>query len=367
MAKLNSDGISVTVEKGDTLSAIARDFSHISGGLSQTQLASINGISNPNLIYVGQIIKLKADSSTKPGGGSTNNSQAKITAFGLQSDTDNTLFAVWQWTLSDTENYEIEWYYSTGDRDQHTGYTIWFVGNKSTTEDKQSTYSIPSNAEQIKFRVKPVSKTHKVNDEDVAYWTANWSSYVTYNTKNNPPKVPPVPRVEVDKYKLIASLENLDVDGNFIQFQIVANQSSKVYKNVTAKIMSDNTASMSCDLLSTDVYRIRCRSSKDERGLSTSFSPSAVSEWSAFSEKFYTIPDTVARINVCEAVKDMINESRLEGRAEGKAEGRVEGKAEGKIQMLKELVKDGTLSVVKAAAKANMTAEQFKKELDKEV
>ena len=58
-------------------------------------------------------------------------------------------------------------------------------------------------------------------------------------------------------------------------------------------------------------------------------------------------------------VKDMINESRQEGK--------VEGKAEGKIQMLKELVKDGTLSVVSAAAKANMTAEQFKKELDKEV
>lgn len=48
-------------------------------------------------------------------------------------------------------------------------------------------------------------------------------------------------------------------------------------------------------------------------------------------------------------------------------ERRLEGKAEGKIQMLKELVKDGTLSVVSAAAKVNMTAEQFKKELDKEV
>ena len=79
------------------------------------------------------------------------------------------------------------------------------------------------------------------------------------------------------------------------------------------------------------------------------------------------IPEGKGEINVCEAVKDMINESRLEGRAEGKAEGRVEGKAEGKIQMLKELVKDGTLSVVNAAAKVNMTAEQFKKELDKEV
>ena len=67
------------------------------------------------------------------------------------------------------------------------------------------------------------------------------------------------------------------------------------------------------------------------------------------------VPEGKGEINVCEAVKDMINESRLEG------------KAEGKIQMLKELVKDGTLSVVSAAAKVNMTAEQFKKEIDKEV
>lgn len=67
------------------------------------------------------------------------------------------------------------------------------------------------------------------------------------------------------------------------------------------------------------------------------------------------VPEGEGEINVCEAVKDMINESRIEG------------KAEGKIQMLKELVKDGTLSVVKAAAKAEMTVEQFEKELDKEV
>ena len=71
------------------------------------------------------------------------------------------------------------------------------------------------------------------------------------------------------------------------------------------------------------------------------------------------VPEGEGEINVCETVKDMINESRQEGK--------VEGKAEGKIQMLKELVKDGTLSVVSAADKVNMTAEQFKKELDKEV
>ena len=37
------------------------------------------------------------------------------------------------------------------------------------------------------------------------------------------------------------------------------------------------------------------------------------------------VPEGKGEINVCEAVKDMINESRLEGRAEGKAEGKIEG------------------------------------------
>ena len=62
-------------------------------------------------------------------------------------------------------------------------------------------------------------------------------------------------------------------------------------------------------------------------------------------------------INMCEALQRWLDEEVKKGR--------IEGKAEGKIQMLKELVKDGTLSVVKAAAKAEMTVEQFEKELDK--
>ena len=61
MAKLSSDGKSVTVEKGDTLWAIARDYGN---GLSYNQLASINGIPNPNLIYIGQVIKLSGVASS---------------------------------------------------------------------------------------------------------------------------------------------------------------------------------------------------------------------------------------------------------------------------------------------------------------
>lgn len=49
-----------TVRYGDTLSAIASRY-----GMSTSTLASINGISNPNRIYPGQVLKLSGGSSTR--------------------------------------------------------------------------------------------------------------------------------------------------------------------------------------------------------------------------------------------------------------------------------------------------------------
>lgn len=51
---------SYTVRYGDTLSAIAGRY-----GTSTSTLASINGISNPNWIYPGQVLKLSGGSSTR--------------------------------------------------------------------------------------------------------------------------------------------------------------------------------------------------------------------------------------------------------------------------------------------------------------
>ena len=42
-----------TVRSGDTLSGIARRY-----GISVQYLVNLNGISNPNLIYVGQMLKV---------------------------------------------------------------------------------------------------------------------------------------------------------------------------------------------------------------------------------------------------------------------------------------------------------------------
>ncbi|NSH56110.1 nuclease, partial [Anaerostipes hadrus] len=52
-----------------------------------------------------------------------------------------------------------------------------------------------------------------------------------------------------------------------------------------------------------------------------------------------------------------------EVKEEGKNEGRLEGRKEGRLETLIELVGDGTLSILKAAKKANMSEEEFKKYL----
>ena len=57
-----------TVKKGDTLSAIAKKY-----GTTYQQLAKDNGISNPNLIYAGQTIKIGGNSSTTDNKTESNN------------------------------------------------------------------------------------------------------------------------------------------------------------------------------------------------------------------------------------------------------------------------------------------------------
>ena len=240
MAKLNSDGKSVTVVKGDTLSQIAVDYkSTIGSNLTLNQridrLVSLNNIKNKNLIIVGQVIKLTSDASGGGGGGSSSSSasttsRATIDLFGLQSDTDRTIYATWTWTRSNTDHYETWWEYNTGDG-------VWFKSSDTeiTVNSKQVTYTAPDNAKAIKFTVRPVSKTRKVKGKITRYWTASWSTTKTYDFINNPPTTPPVPEVTLEDYTLTAKLENLDVNAPSIQFKVVQDDTT-IYKTSNTSI-----------------------------------------------------------------------------------------------------------------------------------
>ena len=277
------------VKKGDTLSKIAENYKDVirdeNGNLISTNkartnyLAKINDITDVKRIVVGQTIIISG-SAVMPK--KTTTSRVTIKAFGLQSNTDRTMYATWSWTKSYTENYQTIWYYDTGNG-------VWFIGNDSTTTDKQSVYTAPSNAIRVKFKVKPISKKHKVNDKETSYWTANWSTEKKYDFSNNPPTTPPVPDdPKIENFTLTVELDNLDVNASHIYFQVVKND-TVVCSGGKASIIK-NHASYKCTISAGAEYKVRCRSYRDKK----------YSEWSEYSKSVSAMP-SVPSIKTCKA------------------------------------------------------------------
>lgn len=289
------------VVKGDTLSGIAVKYK-----TTVSYLAKLNNIANVNLIYVGQVLKVGTVSSSGSGSGSSGSgsstapkpsspsapeaTKATITAFGLQSNTDRTVFATWEWSRSNTKEYDIRWYYTTGDG-------VRFIGSeerKSFSNVKpQSLYTPPSNAKAVKFQVKPIAKTHTVNKKEVAYWTAQWSTEKTYTFKVTPeepdlPATPPTPNISIVDYTLTARVDNVD-EGKEVEFQIVQNDNS-VFKTALVALVL-NGASYSCSINPGTDYKARCR--VKDGGL--------YSEWSDYSSNSKTKPTQPGAITTCAA------------------------------------------------------------------
>lgn len=280
MAKLSNDKKYVTVESGDTLSQIALDYGN---GLSYKKLAAINNISNPDYIYIGQKIYLSGSSSSSSSKSSGN--MAVINNFGLQSNAENTLFATWTWSKSNTENYEYHWDYWTGDG-------VWFIGQHSTTEDKQVTYSIPSNATQVRFRVKPIAKTK--GDNKVPYWKAEWTDYKKHKDASNIIGTPSAPTVTIDKFQLTAEVTDAnaaDLNAKGIQFQIVKDNRTIINTGTSTINTNTNYASYSCAVDAGGEYKVRCRA----------YSGANVGDWSGYSSVVITIPNASSGITKCSA------------------------------------------------------------------
>ncbi len=82
-------GTTYTVQAGDTLSGIAAKF-----GVTVAQLQEWNGISNPDLIYVGQVLKVSAGSS---GGTTTYTVQSGDTLSGIAAKFGTTVAQLQAW------------------------------------------------------------------------------------------------------------------------------------------------------------------------------------------------------------------------------------------------------------------------------
>ena len=310
MAILSSDGTYVTVEKGDTLWGIASAY--LGSGSKYTQLAAINGISNPKLIHVGQIIRLTNSSSgggsssggSSSGGSSGSSAPAKSTSagkpvinqFGLQSDAEGVLFATWSWNKEDTASYKVAWTYDTGDG-------VWFVGSDSSiTVDpnapelsKQSLFTIPNNAKRVRFKVKPIAKSSTHNGVETYKWTAEWSDVKTY-TDGTPLPTLDAPDLSVEKYKLLAVLENLPANVTHVYFQFFKNNAEAVYKSSIGLIVTSGYVSCSCAVEAGGKYKVRCRAYNKQT--------KEYGEWSPYSSNVETMPATPTGFTECKALSE---------------------------------------------------------------
>lgn len=210
---------------------------------------------------------------------------ATITKFGLQTGSDRTLYATWSWNKSHTANYEVRWTYSTGDG-------VDFIGSSSTTTDMQSTYSIPDNAVAVMFCVKPISETYTKDSNTVNYWTAGWSTKKTYYAANLPPDVPSGLTVEINKYTLKATLNNIAFNTSKIEFQIIRNDLS-VFNTGTAPVRT-STAIYQVAVDAGYRYKVRVRGVRN--GLT--------SDWSEYSDSCNTIPKPPEAITELKAVSE---------------------------------------------------------------
>lgn len=290
MAKLSSDGKYVTVEKGDTLWAIASTY--LGAGNKYKQLATINKLSNPDLIYVGQKIYLTSNGSS--GSSSANSNVITIKQFGLLATSDNTLFATWDWSKDNTESYKVLWTYDLGNGIELQGAnTTITIDTDAPAMARQSTFNIPDGARKIYFKVKPIAKTKSSKDgKETKYWTIGWSAKKTY-TNTTPLATPGAPAIKIEDLTLTATLSDIDITGaNSIVFEVIENN-SKTHAVSKAVSIVTGYASYSCKVNAGCEYKVRCyayNTSKKEK-----------SEWSPYSSSDTSQPSPPTGITTIKA------------------------------------------------------------------
>lgn len=207
----------------------------------------------------------------------------KVGAVTLSFQTGTSLTAYSTWTFTGTnatrvQEYKVIWEYDTGNG-------IWFVGNDGSTNYKQSTYSVPSNARYVRLRIRPISKTYKDGKTEKSYFTGAWSANKKIAVPawfyDRPIPAPSAPSVAISNKSLIAELDNISTEQGptKVQFQFIKNNSTKKgdYTNKDATIATRHAAAQ-ISVVAGASYKVRARCWKVVN------KKNIYSDWSDYSE-----------------------------------------------------------------------------------
>ena len=262
-----------------------------SGGIRKGDYVTIrqgatwyNGVRIPSWVFADtwQVYQLKGDRAVLDRNRSgTNRIMSPIKVSNLIGGSGSTTTTTS--TVEALDHYAVTWAYDTGDG-------IWFSGGGSTdTKETYATYSPPSNAIQVKVTVRPISKSRQVNGQDTPYFSGQQAS-VIYSTSSNPPEVPPSPDVEIDKYTLTATVDNVsDARSDEIEFQVY--DMTTLFKSGTATVQAC-MATFQTGVNAGGSYRVRVRSANI-----VGSSGRVYSDWTDFTDPMITIPIPPAGID----------------------------------------------------------------------
>ncbi len=300
--------LKLTIQTGTTNTLVATwGFAETSSGSTTTTKAKVgdtvtiksgskyyNGVSIPSFVMARQWIVSQVSGDRAVINKSTDGAYAinspinvnNLTVVG--STTTNT-------TANNLDHYNVRWYYATG-----TG--VWFDGGTDDVNEtdvngkvlKNATYNIPANATKIKCAVKPVSKTYESNGKQVSYWTG---TVVTkeYLVDAAPPEQLSAPAVQLEKFTLTATLDNIE-DEKCDQVEFEVYKGNKKFTSGTQSVVTAR-ATYTCTVDAGYKYRVRCRA------VNLYDKTKVYGEWSNYSSEYETVPGAVTKVK-CEVQSD---------------------------------------------------------------
>ena len=263
--------VTYTVKKGDTLYSIAQKHN-----TTVSKLMSLNpSIKKTNLIYVGQVLVVSGTAATVA---KNKSSTPKIIDWGVLSTNDHTLLACWSWDKDHTDHYDLRWEYDTGDDHWWRAYD---GSDYTKTSNKYYHYTAPTGATKVRFCMRAVAKTHKVNGKPQPYFpNTSWTTWKEYVFPATAPDKPSAPTVEIEGYKLTASIDNLATDISNVEFYITRNDEVCQARGISG--VTKNHSEYTCTVSAGHEYKARCRL-KNKKGI--------WSEWSDYSGNETTMPN----------------------------------------------------------------------------
>ena len=262
--------VTYTVKKGDTLNSIAQKYN-----TTVSKLMSLNpSIKKTNLIYVGQVLVVSGTAATVA---KNKSSTPKIIDWGVLSTNDHTLLAYWSWDKDHTDHYDLRWEYDTGDDHWWRAYD---GSDYTKTSNKYYHYTAPTGATKVRFCMRAVAKTHKVNGKPQPYFpNTSWTTWKEYVFPATAPDKPSAPSIKIEGYMLTATMENLDSDITEVDFVVTRDDETRQARGTSGVKLKHSE--FTCTVSAGHEYKARCRV-KNKKGI--------WSEWSDYSGNEGTMP-----------------------------------------------------------------------------